>query len=119
MTLFASILMRLPFAGSPCDTLTVTTYEADHQIKVGLKLQPNPATDYTVADISLSDYNPSQPLFLTLTDGLGRVIRKKQVPPYTPLQRIETGDLSAGLYFVSLCSGSRVLVVRKLVVARE
>jgi hypothetical protein len=108
-----------PLAGSPCDTLTVTTYEADHQIKVGLKLQPNPATDYTVADISLSDYNPSQPLFLTLTDGLGRVIRKKQVPPYTPLQRIETGDLSAGLYFVSLCSGSRVLVVRKLVVTRE
>jgi hypothetical protein len=108
-----------PLVGSPCDTLTVTTYEPDHQIKVGLKLQPNPATDYTVADITLSDYNPSQPLFLTLTDGLGRVIRKKQVPPYTPLQRIETGDLSAGLYFVSLCSGSRVLVVRKLVVARE
>jgi hypothetical protein len=106
-------------AGSPCDTLTVSTNEIGTQNHIGLKLQPNPATEYTIADITLSDYNPAQPLFLTLTDGLGRVIRRKQVPPYTPLQRIETGDLAAGLYFVGLSSGSRVLVVKKLVVVRE
>jgi Secretion system C-terminal sorting domain len=105
-------------AGSPCDSLTVGTTASGMKTRASLILRPNPATDYTIVDIGLDDYSASQHILLNLCDATGKLLRQKQVPPYTPLQRIETGSLPAGLYFVQLVVQGQVKVTRKLVVGK-
>jgi hypothetical protein len=107
-----------PLEGSPCDSIPlVGTQAAPQRLPIArLKLSPNPASSHTVADITVSDYRPEQHLVLRLTDITGKVLRRVSVPAYTPLQRIETGGLAKGLYFVSLEIRGRVAVVEKLVV---
>jgi hypothetical protein len=107
-----------PLEGSPCDSIPlVGTQAAPQRLPVArLKLSPNPTSSHTVADITVSDYRPEQHLVLRLTDITGKVLRRVNIPAYTPLQRIETSGLAKGLYFVSLEIRGRVAVVEKLVV---
>jgi WD40 repeat protein len=105
--------------GSPCDTIIYTSTQAVSRPYASLKLMPNPASNYIVADISIADYSENQQLMLLLVDISGREVRRKYVSAYTSLQRIETGDLGAGLYFMRLYAGGRLLTSSKLVVAHE
>jgi Secretion system C-terminal sorting domain len=105
--------------GSPCDTIVYTSTLSISRPQASIKLLPNPASDYTVADISVGDYSENQQLMLSLVDISGREVRRKYVSAYTSLQRIETGDLGAGLYFMRLYAGGRLLTSSKLVVAHE
>jgi hypothetical protein len=54
-----------------------------------------------------------------VVDVSGREVKRKSVSAYTSLQRIETRDLSAGLYFVRLYVRGKVVAVNKLIVAHE
>jgi Secretion system C-terminal sorting domain len=105
--------------GSPCDTIVYTSATSVTRPQASMKLLPNPATDYTVADISVSDYSENQQLILSVVDVSGREVKRKSVSAYTSLQRIETRDLKAGLYFVQLYVRGNVVVVNKLIVAHE
>jgi hypothetical protein len=105
--------------GSPCDTIVYTSTQAVARSVASMKLLPNPATDYTVADISVSDYSENQQLTLSLVDVSGREVKRKSVSAYTSLQRIETRDLGAGLYFVRLYVQGKVVAVNKLIVGHE
>jgi hypothetical protein len=105
--------------GSPCDTIVYTSTSSAARPQVRMKLLPNPASDYTVADISVGDYSENQQLMLSVVDVSGREVKRKSVSAYTSLQRIETRDMVAGLYFVRLYVRGRVVAVNKLVVAEE
>jgi hypothetical protein len=105
--------------GSPCDTIVYTSAASVIRPQASMKLLPNPASDFTVADISVSDYSENQQLMLSVVDVSGREVKRKSVSAYTSLQRIETRDLSAGLYFVQLYVRGNVVVVNKLIVAHE
>jgi hypothetical protein len=107
-----------PVVGSPCDTLTVSTF-APEPVKAQMVLRPNPATSHAVADMSVSDYSADMQLSLTVTDLSGSEVARYSVPPYAALQRIETEYLPNGVYFVALKSRGRVLRTEKLVVLRE
>jgi hypothetical protein len=105
--------------GSPCDTIVYISTSSAARPQASMKLLPNPATDYTVADISVGDYSENQQLMLSVVDVSGREVKRKSVSAYTSLQRIETGDLVAGLYFVRLWVRGRVVAVNKLVVVKD
>jgi Secretion system C-terminal sorting domain len=105
--------------GSPCDTIVYTSVSSVSRPHASMKLLPNPASDYTVADISVSDYSENQQLILSVVDVSGREVKRKSVSAYTSLQRIETRDLKAGLYFVRLYVRGNVVAVNKLIVAHE
>jgi hypothetical protein len=107
-----------PVTGSPCDTLTSATHEPE-VIHARMQLRPNPATSYTVADLSVPDYSANMQLTLTVSDLSGSEVGTYAVPPYAALQRIETGGLPNGMYFVALKSRGRVIKTEKLVVLRE
>jgi hypothetical protein len=101
--------------GSPCDTLTVSTKLVEQTGR--FILRPNPATTYSVADITVADYSEAMHLEVRALDG--KLLGRYQVPPYAALQRIDTSLLPNGMYLVSLCSKGRVLKTEKLVVLRE
>jgi Secretion system C-terminal sorting domain len=104
---------------SPCDTIVYTSTTSVSPPQASMKLLPNPATDYTVADISVSDYSENQHITLSVVDVSGREVKRKSVSAYTSLQRIETRDLKAGLYFVRLYVRGNVVAVNKLIVGHE
>jgi hypothetical protein len=105
--------------GSPCDTIVYTSTTSVSRPHASMKLLPNPATDYTVADIRVSDYSENQHITLSVVDVSGREVKRRSVSAYTSLQRIETRDLGAGLYFVRLYVRGNVVVVNKLIVGHE
>jgi hypothetical protein len=104
---------------SPCDTIVYTSTNSVTRPQASMKLLPNPASDYTVADISVGDYSENQHLTLSVVDVSGREAKRKSVSAYTSLQRIETRDMKAGLYFVRLYVQGKVVAVNKLIVGHE
>jgi hypothetical protein len=107
-----------PVVGSPCDTITSAINEPE-VMQARMQLRPNPATSYTVADLSVPDYSAEMQLTLTVSDLSGSEVGTYAVPPYAALQRIETGGLPNGVYFVALKSRGWVVRTEKLVVLRE
>jgi hypothetical protein len=107
-----------PEVGSPCDTIISGTFSPD-QVMGTIVLRPNPATEYTVVDISVSNFSADMKLELEVFSVSGVAIQTYQVPPYAALQRIETAHLPNGIYFVALKSKGRVLRNEKLVVLRQ
>jgi Secretion system C-terminal sorting domain len=124
-TAIASGLPNFPYfrlgkwVGSPCDTITSASQEPAHLHLASIRLRPNPATTYTIADIHLLDPNSETALSLSVSDMSGIEIATYQVPAYAALQRIETSSLPNGMYLVALKSRGRVLKTEKLVVLRE
>jgi Secretion system C-terminal sorting domain len=124
-TAIASGLPNFPYfrlgkwVGSPCDTITSASQEPTHLHLASIRLRPNPATTYTIADIHLLDPNSETALSLSVSDMSGVEIATYQIPAYAALQRIETSTLPNGMYFVALKSRGRVLKTEKLVVLRE
>jgi hypothetical protein len=106
-----------PEVGSPCDTLTSATNTPVIESK--MILRPNPAIDYSVVDITTSDYSEGAQLEVEVSNTGGAVINSYKVPPYAALQRIETSMLPNGMYFVTLQSKGMTLKTEKLVVLRE
>jgi hypothetical protein len=107
-----------PEVGSLCDTIISGTFSPD-QVMGAIVLRPNPATEYTVADITISNFSADMKLELEVFSVSGVTLQTYQVPPYAALQRIETAHLPNGVYFVALKSQGRVLRTEKLVVLRE
>jgi hypothetical protein len=105
--------------GSPCDTIVYSSTLANERVVARMLLRPNPANDYTVVDITVSDYSAAMGLELEVYDLSGVLLKSYLVSPYTALQRIEISDLANGLYLVSLKGKGRVLRTEKLVVLRE
>jgi hypothetical protein len=106
-----------PEVGSACDTLT-SSVKLPEEIGSFI-LRPNPATNYTVADITTTDFSESMQLEIEISALGGTKIDNYHVPPYAALQRIETGHLPNGMYFITLKSKGIVLKTEKLVVLRE
>jgi hypothetical protein len=106
-----------PEVGSACDTLTSSVKLPEES--GSFILRPNPATNYTVADITITDFSESMQLEIEISALGGTKPDKYHVPLYAALQRIETGHLPNGMYFITLKSKGIVLKTEKLVVLRE
>jgi Secretion system C-terminal sorting domain len=106
-----------PVVGSPCDTITSSTHAPSIESK--MVLRPNPASDYSVVDITISEYSAAMQLEVEVSGVGGAHIAMYQVPPYAALQRIETSTLPNGVYFVTLKSRGMAVKTEKLVVLRE
>jgi Secretion system C-terminal sorting domain len=106
-----------PVIGSPCDTITSATQAPSIESK--MLLRPNPASDYSVVDITISEYSETMYLEVDVSAVSGAHIATYQVPPYAALQRIETSTLPNGVYFVTLKSRGVAVKTEKLVVLRE
>jgi len=66
------------------------------------KIYPNPAKDFI--QIDLEDFLPSASI-ISIHDATGRVI--KQIRTFSKICRIETNDISDGLYLISIQSQNR------------
>ena len=106
-----------PEVGSSCDTITTSIKSPELIGK--FVLRPNPAAEYTVADISVHDYSDAMRLEIAVSTLDGQILNTYQIPPYAALQRLETSQLPNGLYFVTLKSKGIALRTEKLVVLRE
>jgi hypothetical protein len=107
-----------PEIGSPCDTI-ISSVTAKEQIQGSFILRPNPAIDYSVADITVSGYSSDMLLSMHVSTLDGHLIQQYEIPPYVALKRIETSHLPNGIYFVTLKSKGMPLKTEKLVVLRE
>jgi hypothetical protein len=107
-----------PVLGSPCDTLTSAGAEPDI-IRAQMQLRPNPATSHTVIDISLASYSSDMSIEIIVSDLSGMQVGQYQVPPYTSLQRVETGSFPNGMYLVTMRGKGVLIKTEKLVVLRE
>lgn len=103
-----------PLAGSGCDTLTSATQA---RRKNGIKIFPNPVSDNALTiEIAKDESGYSEACEIKILDQLGRVVEKRYVPPYTPLQKIDTGAWKTGVYFVHLVNiKNQLLAVEKVV----
>jgi Secretion system C-terminal sorting domain len=101
-----------------CDTTKVAVQEVDQDFQVVMKLQPNPAKDFCIVEISMPDYGETMGFSLTLANATGQIFRRQSISPQTSWLQLDTNDLETGLYFVYLCYGDRVLQEKKLVVQR-
>ncbi|RLD42262.1 MAG: hypothetical protein DRI86_12015 [Bacteroidetes bacterium] len=77
------------------------------------KIYPNPAKDYFTLQYS-NEIETMQNLSVIITDMQGRTIREEYFDNGTIYQLIDVLTLSAGLYSVSLYSGSLLLEVKQL-----
>jgi hypothetical protein len=77
-----------------------------------MQISPIPATD--VINISLNK-NYALPLAVRISDVYGRIIIKYQVLENNFMIKLPSA-ISAGLYFVQLCSDNNILETRKLIV---
>ena len=82
-----------PLAGSPCDTLMITSVETIPSGNPGLRLYPNPARHRIRIDMGWEGAKQ-----LVLLDALGRELRR--LPTSSTSVEMELGGLPKGLYFI-------------------
>ena len=95
-------------------TVTVTTpctvgINSIAQNRFGFTLHPNPANNYTL--ITLTGYAPG--LELQVLDVTGQKV--SSLKPQTPNFKLETSNLSAGVYFIKVSDANGNMALRKLV----
>jgi len=74
-------------------------------------LYPNPATDGVF--ITFKDDNPGEIIKIVITDISGRIVKVENLMTHN--QRLQTDDLTPGIYFVRLVQGEKVFT-RKLII---
>jgi hypothetical protein len=105
--------------GSPCDTLTSSTAVPD-KARFNLKLDPNPADAYTLAEITSLDQKSETDLTIRIYDNTGVVLSEYVVPNQTTQLLLEvTKVLPEGVYFVTLSQGATTLATERLVVLHQ
>jgi len=78
-----------------------------------LKLQPNPAHDYLVANYYVDD---PQALLMKIMDISGRVAKTIQLPATRNSIMISTDGLQQGLYFYTITNNDKINMVGKFVI---
>lgn len=79
----------------------VTAYDAVSEVNTSMSLYPNPASTFTMLQMGEVNANAT----VTVTDLQGRVISNFAVNQTREPVRIDTEDLRAGLYFVTVSDG--------------
>ena len=78
----------------------------DHSIRIS----PNPASEFFIID------NGNAPVSkLTIIDNLGRIVKKQELNPYTPNQKVNISELRKGIYSLIIDSEG-VKEVKKLII---
>jgi carboxypeptidase T len=75
-----------------------------------IRISPNPASEFFIID------NGNVPVSkLTIIDNLGRIVKKQELNPYTPIQKVNISELSKGIYSLIIDSEG-VKEVKKLII---
>jgi hypothetical protein len=91
--------------------LTPTAITTANKGELSMEVYPNPFT----TELTISVSGLSNPAFaeLKLVDFLGKEIRSQKLGPY---QKMDRGDLPAGMYFIELREQGKVLARKKIVI---
>ncbi len=103
--------------GSPCDSM-LTSETVEREMTETLKLHPNPASGFFVADLNLDDYSGKLKTAVLVNDALGRLVASHTLSPYSSLHRFEVVGLPQGYYIVSLCRGGEIVAKKPLIIQR-
>ncbi|MCC7244298.1 MAG: T9SS type A sorting domain-containing protein [Saprospiraceae bacterium] len=95
-------------AGSPCDTISVSTYSPENRLNI--TISPNPATTHFTIALPEGIHDAR----FSILDLQGRVLREENITSSS--QQVSTEGLSNGTYFLRL--EGEVTGVQKLVVLR-
>ncbi len=79
-----------------------------------LKVFPNPAGDYVY--ISLAVLNEASTMEINVYDQSGRKVQSKEFENSKSQFRVETSDLSPGIYFLEIVGLNGILAVEKLMI---
>ena len=79
----------------------VAAYDAVSEVNTSMSLYPNPASTFTMLQMGKVNANAT----VTVTDLQGREIRSFAVNQTSEPVRIDTDDLRAGMYFVTVSDG--------------
>lgn len=91
-----------PVAGSPCDTLLISSVDDAPKEPVRLRLYPNPAKDNTVVEMDFSGLKR-----LTLYDALGRPLHSFESTNLR--EEIKLDGWPAGIYYIQAVQDGRHL----------
>jgi hypothetical protein len=81
-----------------------------------LKLYPNPARSYVIAEYFLKEQNTN--CILTLYNNAGIVLKELPVSANHGYTRFMVGDLPSGLYLCKLVCGREILDAVKLIITK-
>lgn len=84
-----------------CDSVSLYTDSAHHDITIGTKLYPNPSSDYIIVENATSG---SPFTSLQLSDSHGLIVRYCELALSTKQIKISISDLLPGMYFLKLWS---------------
>ncbi|MFN8323876.1 MAG: T9SS type A sorting domain-containing protein [Chitinophagales bacterium] len=101
-------------AGSPCDTISSLNETERAAKEKQLKVFPNPATDFVTVDYGFTDWSKGE-VSLEITNALGQVVYKQDLPMYSGFQKVHVGGFAAGLYQVYIKRRDVVVAAEKMV----
>ena len=84
-------------AGSPCDTLGLSSTEFPETSTLAHRVYPNPVGDAFILELDEGTQH-SDPWVLIIMDVAGREVNQSVIPPYAYLHRVETASWYPGLY---------------------
>ena len=100
--------------GSPCDTLSGLMEVNTSQLYI--RIYPNPALDFFIADYGLTDWSRHESLELYIRDIRGQLMYSSVLPKYSGIHKVNSESLAPGMYLVEITDGyGRMLCVRKVV----
>ncbi|MDB5281370.1 MAG: hypothetical protein JWO06_445 [Bacteroidota bacterium] len=103
-----------PLAGSPCDTLSITTAVTAATKEKILKIFPNPASDYTIIDYGFTDWSKGE-ITLQISSEQGQKIYSQKLPMYSGYQKIDVSQFAPGLYNLAIVRNTGVVAIDKFV----
>ncbi len=102
-------------AGSPCDTLGLSSTVFPETSTLAHRVYPNPVGDAFMLELDEGTQH-SDPWELIVMDVAGRVVTQGVIPPYAYLHRVETASWHPGLYpYVLRNHAGQILASGKLV----
>lgn len=104
--------------GSHCDTLLSDVHSPAPDLKYyNLIVRPNPATDQTLIEITMPDYE-SGTAKIQVVDMLGRILHIYHLPKYAYLYQLDLTDSVSGVYNITLWDKGIRRAKTRLVVVR-
>lgn len=100
-----------PLPGNPCGIVSASEPALP---EASLRVFPNPAQDYVIADVTLPQYDQSD-ITIILLNAMGQPVRVQSLPMYASLQRIELNKLPTGVYMVQVKQKGKILVAKKII----
>jgi len=100
-------------SGSVCDTLTGLSEVVRAAKEVILKVYPNPTSDIVTVDYGYTDWSITGVVTLEISNELGQIVYKEELPLYSGYQKLDVTKFAAGIYTAFIKRNEQAVAVEK------